>query len=338
MKKVMSVTVLSLLVVSAFLFFTSQAFADTYNWRLQSVWRTPATQDGLNLFAENVKKATNGKVNIKVYAANELVKIKGTFGAVQSGAIEMGCSAGPYVARVVPEGNVEFGLPFSWRTWEEAWEAWTKYGLGKKIGEAYAEKGIHLITIQPASEYVLMCTKPVNRVEDLKGLKIRTVGLTAKIYQALGASPTSIPGAEQYVALQRGTVDGTIYPVFVLDAYKLKEVVKYVVLPSIISPPTTNIFMNMKLWKSLPPDIQAGITEACSKHQAAMDMRYHEEGEAAVEGFIKSGVGTKIVLPDAEVKKLRKAAFQEWDKLGAKSPRIKELIDSMKKFMEDKGI
>jgi TRAP-type C4-dicarboxylate transport system substrate-binding protein len=314
------------------------ASCETYNWKLQSVWRTPATQDGLKLFAENLKKESNGKINVKVYAANELVKIRGTFGAVQSGAVEMACSAGPYNARMVPEGNVEFGLPFSWRSWAEAWEAWTKYGLQEKIREAYAEKGIRLITIQPAAEYVLMSTKPVYKVADLKGMKIRVVGVTAKVYQALGASPTSIPGAEQYVALQRGTVDGTIYPVFVLDAYKLKEVIKYVVLPSIISPPTTEIYMNLDLWKGLPKELKDAIERASSQHQGVMDNRYLKEGYVAVGSFVMRGIGETIVLPDAEVKKIRKAAFSQWDKLGEKSARMKALVDAMKKFCADKGI
>jgi TRAP-type C4-dicarboxylate transport system substrate-binding protein len=329
---------LSVILVILMAFTLQSTFGETYNWRLQSVWRTPATQDGLKLFAENVKKETKGKINIKVYAANELVKIRGTFGAVQSGAVEMACSAGPYNARVVPEGNVEFGLPFSWRNWGEAWEAWTKYGLQEKIREAYAEKGVHLITIQPAAEYCLMSTKPVRKVEDLKGMKIRVVGLTAKTYQALGAAPTTIPGAEQYVALQRGTVDGTIYPVFVLDAYKLKEVIKYVILPSIISPPTTEIYMNLDLWKGLSQELKDAVMRASTQHQAYMDKRYLEEGWKAVGSFVMKGIGETIVLPDSEVKKIRKAAFAEWDKLGAKSPRLKELVKSMKKFMADKGI
>jgi hypothetical protein len=51
-----------------------------------------------------------------------------------------------------------------------------------------------------------------------------------------------------------------------------------------------------------------------------------------------TGIGDVIRLPEEEVKKIRKVAFAEWDKLGAKSDRCKELVDSMKKFMADKGI
>jgi len=337
---IVSGAVAILAAISIFLAFTPQkAMAQqTFNWRLQSVWRTPATQDGLKLFAENVGKATNGRVKIKVYAANELVKIKATRGAVQSGAIEMACEAGAYIQRVIPEADVEFGLPFSWRNWNEAWEAWTKYGLQEKLREAYAEKGLYIITIQPAAEYALMTTKPVRTAGDLKGLKIRTWGTTAKILKTLGAAPTMIPGAEQYVALQRGTVDGTVYPVFVLDAYKLKEVIRYVILPSIISPPTTEIYINLKVWEGLSPDLQKAINEAATQHQATMDKRYLEEGYMAVGRFVMTGLGEAIVLPESEVKKIRKAALAEWDELAAKSPRCKELVDVMKRFMADKGI
>lgn len=319
-------------------FFQQTANAQTFKWKLQSAWLTPATQDGLRLFAENVKKATKGKVDIKVYDANQLVKIMSIPQAVQSGAIEMGCSTGPYLARIMPEGNVEFGLPFSWRSWGEAWEVWTKYGMREKIREAYAEKGMHCLTIQPAAEYALMSTKPVYKVEDYKGLKLRVHGLTATLLQKFGAAPTSIPGAEQYVALQRGTVDGTVYPVFVLDAYKLKEVIKYVVLPSMISPPTTDLFVSLKAWNSLPPDLRQTIESVSGDHQAYMDKRYLEEGYLAVGRFVMRGIGETIVLPEAEVKKLRKVAFEVWDELGSKSERLKALVDIVKKFMADKGI
>ncbi len=321
------------------LVFGSRAMAaDTYDWKLQSVWRTPVTQDGLRLFAENVKKASKGKINIKVYSANELVKIRATFNAVQSGGIQMGCSVGVYNARMVPEAIVETGLPFGWSNWEEAWKAWTQYGIRDKVREAYAEKGVRLITVMPTAENCLMTTKPVRKVEDFKGMKIRTVGLTANIFKKLGASPTSIPGAEQYVALQRGTVSGTIFPVFVLDAYKLNEVIKYVVLPSVMSPPLMDIFMNLDLWNSLPPDMQKAIDDASTGHQEIMNKKYLNQGYSALGKFVMQGIGEAIVLPDGEVKKIRKIAFEEWDKLGAKSPRLNALVKTMKQFMKDKGV
>jgi TRAP-type C4-dicarboxylate transport system substrate-binding protein len=318
--------------------FTPQnAVAKTYRWRMQSVWATKLTQRYLETFAKNVKKATDGQMNIKVYQANQLVKIKATREAVQTGAIEMACEAGPYVGRVIPEANVEFGLPFSYRSWPEAWELWTEYGLREKIQEAYVEKGLYNLTIQPAGEYALMTTKPINKLEDLKGMKIRTWGPTAQILKKLGASPTMVPGAEQYMALKRGTVDGTVYPIHVLDSYKLKEVLRFVIRPSVINPPTTEIYINLKMWNDLPADLKKKIIEASSLHLADWQADSVKDGEIAVENLKKLG-GKELTLPDSEVRKLRKVAFEVWDELGKKTPRTKECVEIVKKFMKDKGL
>lgn len=307
-----------------------------YDLKLQSVWKTPSTNKAVEEFAENVKKATNGKVKITVYSSDELVKTKGVFSALQSGAVDMACSAGAY-NRSVPEAVVEFGLPFSWNSFDEMMEAWNDYGVSDIVKEAYAEQGVHLLTIQPASKYVLMSKKPVNNVEDFKGMKIRAVGLVANIVQSLGAAPSNIPGAEQYVALQRGTVDATVFPSFVLDAYKLREVVEYVVLPTFIAPPTTNLMINLELWNSFPAEIREQITSASTEHIAAMDKTYDEADAKALKNFVDEHNGKVITLPEAEVAKMRTVAYTEWDKLGTKSPRLGKLVDIMKKFAKDKG-
>lgn len=325
--------------LALFTFLVGDAGAQkTYEWKLQSAWLTPITQDGLRTFAENVKNATNGRVNIKVYQANELVKIQAIRESVQSGAIELACEAGAYASGVIPEADVEFGLPFGWRTWDECWEAFTKYGLMDKVREAYAEKGLYYITVMPAGEYCLMSTKPVRKAEDLKGLKIRSWGLLSNILTSFGAAPATIPGSEQYMALQRGTVDATVYPVFVLDAMKIREVVKYVIQPSFISPPTINLYMNLDLWKGLPQEIKDAITKVSSVHQADMQKKYKAEGETAIENFKKGGFGEVIDLPEAEVKKLREASVKHWEEWAAKSPRLKVMVEAMKKLMADKGL
>jgi len=326
------------LVSSIFWTFTCQtAGAKTYRWRLQSVWATTLTQGYLQKFADSAKELTNGQMNIKVYSANQLVKIRATREAVQTGAIEIASEAGPYLARIIPEAEVEFGLPFSYRTFAEARELWTKYGLREKVREAYAEKGLFLLTINPAGEYALMTTKPVNKLEDLKGMKIRTWSITARILKRFGASPTMVPGAEQYTALMRGTVDGTVYPIHVLDSYKLKEVIKYVIKPSVISPPMSNIYVNLEAWKSLPADLQKKVIKASVLHAKDWQRDSVNDGAKAVENLKKLG-GNVLTLPDSEVAKLRKVVFEEWDKLGEKSPRTKECVDIVKKFMKDKGM
>ena len=82
---------------------------------------------------------------------------------------------------------------------------------------------------------------------------------------------------------------------------------------------------NVSLVSSYP-----GVRRALSKQQRRIGLR----GEVVMVG---RDIGT-VVLPEAEVKKIRKIAFAEWDKVGAKSPRLKELVGNMRKFMADKGM
>ena len=331
-------TICLLIVILLALLAAPQAMAKTFNWRLQSVWTTKTTTKYLNEFAENVKKATDGQVLIKVYTANQLVKVKSTLGAVQSGAIEMACGSGLYNASIIPEGNIEAGLPFSWRNWSELSELWSKYGLREKVREAYAEKGLFFLALQSAGDYTIMTTKPVRKVKDFDGLKIRTYGLVANILKRYGVAPVAIPGAEQYIALQRGTADGTVFPAFVLDAYKLREVIKYVILPSVIDPPTTNIYVNMKAWQSLGPDLQEKIESVAQLHTVAYDRELKQAmRDPAIENFKKQG-GEVITLPESEIAKLRQAAYEEWEILGQTNPRMKEMIQIVYQYMEDKGL
>lgn len=315
----------------------SQAHAKTFRWRLQSVWSTKTTTKYLKRFADNVKKATDGQVLIKVYTANQLVKIKSTLGAVQKGAVEMGCGSGFYNATIIPEGNIEGGLPYAWRNFAELWQVWSMYGMRELVREAYAEKGLFHLTLQSAGDYTIMTTKPVHKLEDFAGMKIRTWGSPAKVLKQFGASPTMIPGAEQYIALQRGTIDGTVYPAFVLDVYKLREVVKYVIVPSIIDPPTTNIYVNMKAWQSLPEDLQHKIEQVAQLHTVAYSRDLLALREKAIENLKKQG-GKVLVLPDSELQKLRQAAFDEWEVLAEKNPRSRKMIDIMNRFIADKGL
>lgn len=69
-----------------------------------------------------------------------------------------------------------------------------------------------------------------------------------------------------------------------------------------------------------------------------MQKRYLEEGYTAVGRFIMAGYGDVVRLPEAEVAKIRRIAFEAWDQLGQKGPRCKELVENMKKFMADKGV
>ena len=106
-----------------------------------------------------------------------------------------------------------------------------------------------------------LAKKQVKVMEDLAGLKIRaaTPMLTTMV-KALGATPVSIPAPDTYTALERGTVDGTIFPWEAISSFKLAEVLRHHVVVGLYVAPLFT-FMNQKKYDSLPPDLKKVIDD-----------------------------------------------------------------------------
>ncbi|MGB9617486.1 MAG: TRAP transporter substrate-binding protein, partial [Desulfomonilaceae bacterium] len=104
--------------------------------------------------------------------------------------------------------------------------------------------------------------KPVEKLEDLQGMKIRCTGSTANIATALGATPVAMPQNETYDALQKGVADGLLSPIETLKGWRFAEVVKYTT-ENFGSAYTIAFFvaMNKKKWESLPKETQKIIED-----------------------------------------------------------------------------
>jgi TRAP-type mannitol/chloroaromatic compound transport system substrate-binding protein len=306
-------------------------------WKLQCYFQSKASMAYMNEFIDRVKEKSNGKLLIKGYSANQLVKTMGVLDAVSKGAVEIGWGTGIYHKGKIPEAGIEFGLDFSWETWPEQKELFYEWGLMEKVREAYADYGIYFLSPHPAGPYLLMTKNRIEGIADLKGLKLRGTGMEANILHALGASVISMPGSEQYMALQRGTVDGTVYVGLALEMLKLNEVVNYVYYPAFIKP-TTDIYVNLKDWNSLTPDLQKVLQESMEGMLDKMNEGYDaQDALGLMRSLVDGSVRGAIRFPDDDVAKMRAAAMVEWDKVAAKSPRCKEMVDMVKNWMKEKG-
>jgi TRAP-type mannitol/chloroaromatic compound transport system substrate-binding protein len=328
-----------------FLFFTLGMFtlvtqssgADVITWQCQSYYTTKTVEKQRNAFAHKVKEKSNGRLDIKTYPANQLVKTMAVLDAVSKGALEMGWGAGIYHRGKIPEAALEFGLPLSWQTWEEQKELFYERGIIDKVRKAYAENGIYYLSPLPAGYYILMTKSRLDSLADLKGLKIRAAGVEGKILSSFGATMVSIPGSEQYMALQRGTIDGTVHVALALIGHKLNEVVDYVYYPP-FHKVCMDIFINQKAWNSLTPDLQKAVQESIEELHDDWNRTYDEEDALGLmRCLIDGSLKAVIYFPDEDVAKLRRAAMLEWDKLAAKNERCKEMVEIYKQFMRDKG-
>lgn len=287
-------------------------------------------------FAERVEALTNGEVTVKVFWPGQLVKTKEAFESVRVGMIDGYSGSMLYFAGIIPEVNCEW-LPFGWRTPKEASEVYEKYGWLELMREATEQHGIRYIAPIAVASMGLITKSPVRTVDDLKGMKIRAVGMEAKIIAALGGSSVSISGAEQYMALKQGIVDGTDYPFYTIGKYKFYEVCDYITRPALHTPGMVEIIMNEDSYASLSEAQQKAVDQAgWDAFQRTVELNEKWDQEA-YDTCKEKDVEIIDLTPEA-LDEFRARVYPLWDEVAEKSDISKRLVEKLKEFLGDKGV
>lgn len=234
-------------------------------------------------FARQVKTRTDGAIEIQVYGSSTLGNDNTVISGVRGGTIDLTTSGTPYYTGMVGRMNV-LDLPFIFANVEHAYKV-LDGPIGRGLldeleshnlkGLAYWEVGLRSLSNS---------RRPVLAPADIKGLKIRTTPNPAhiKAFQLLGATPTPMPLAEVFPALESKTVDGQENPVNIVRNNKLYEVQKYMSLTrhAYTGMP---VVMNKKKFDRLPPGQQQALLEAAlaaGAYQRAL-IRQNEAGDLA---------------------------------------------------------
>jgi TRAP-type C4-dicarboxylate transport system substrate-binding protein len=167
-------------------------------------------------------------------------------------------------------------------------------------------------------------TRRPNKLEDIKGMKIRSTGLSAKIVAAIGGAPVAMPVSEAYDALSRGVVDGSLAPMEALAGWRWGEVVKFSVeSPSFGYTSTFVVVMNKEKWNALPPDIQKIIKEVNEEWIEKTGKNWDAIENAGRDFTLK--LGNKIIsLSKEESERIAKA--------------VQPLFDEYLKNMKERGL
>lgn len=185
----------------------------------------PATHKNTLLaqdWAKEIGTRTGGKVKITVFPGGTLTKAEVCYDGVEKGISDIGMSVLGYTRGKFPLSEV-LDLPLGVRNGAAA------TAMANAFYQKFAPKefgSVKIMYLHAHGPGFLHTKKPVKTLEDLKGLKVRCTGLSAKIVTALGGTPVAMPMGETYDALSRGVVDGSMSPVESLEGWRWGEVVK----------------------------------------------------------------------------------------------------------------
>ena len=161
-------------------------------------------------------------------------------------------------------------------------------------------KVMYLMAVGPGFLY---SRKPVNSLDDIKGMRIRAMGPTADCLKKLGATPIAMTMPEVYEALSKGVLDGQIAPPEVLQAWRQAEVTKYIVAVPPVYASIQYSIMNLDKWNSLPKEIQQAIDKVNEGFYLKAGQIWDSYQKQAIEFGVKKH-GMKIIrLSEEENKK-----------------------------------
>jgi TRAP-type C4-dicarboxylate transport system substrate-binding protein len=271
-------------------------------------------------FCDEVKKRTNGQVEITYYPGGTLLNPVKMYDGVITGIADMGLSHIQYTRGRFPVMEVfdlPLGFPSGWVDTQVATDFFNKY-------KPKEWDDVHVLYVSPCGPLVLeTASKPVKTLEDLKGLKIRAVGQMSDVIKALGGLPVPLQMPDVYDSLRRGVIEGVTVDLSTLKYWKFAEVIKYVTADWQLGTGITFYWvMNKNKWNALPPAIQKIFTEVASETREKQALLWDQMDIEGRELFT-SGGGQMIYLSDAEVAKWMKA--------------VEPVIGEYKKSMVSKG-
>jgi TRAP-type mannitol/chloroaromatic compound transport system substrate-binding protein len=317
------------------------AGADTkvYRWKMITTW--PKNLPGLGTAPENLAKKlramSNGRLDIRVYGAGELVGALEVFDAVSQGTAQMGHGAAYYWRGKIPAAAFFATVPFGMNAQEM--NGWLHYGGGLELWrELYAP--FNLVPFAAGNSGVQMAgwfNKEINSVDDLQGLKMRIPGLGGEVLARAGGTPVVLPGGEIFTALQTGVIDATEWVGPYNDlAFSLHTAAKYYYYPGWQEPgPTLEAMVNKEAWDSLPEDLQAMIEVATRAINDDMLSEFTARNNAAlVTLFEEHGVQLRR-LPDDVLLKLKAISKEVVAEAGEENELAGRIHDSYTNFQSD---
>lgn len=278
---------------------------------------------GAKKFAEIVAQKSGGKMQVKLFAGGQLGGDVQTVSALQGGTIDLTVLNSGILQSQAKEFAI-LDLPFLFNNYKEA-DAVVDGKTGKQLADKLRAKGlVGLGYWDLGFRNVTNSKRPITKLEDFSGLKIRVIQSPIYIdtFSALGANPVPMPFPEVYTALEQKTVDGQENPFTTIEGNKFQEVQKYLSLTGHVYTPAY-LIVGSKKWATFPADVRK-ILEDTAKELQSFVYATAEKDENELLAKIKAA-GVQVNEADkAAFVRASKAVYEEF---GNEVKGSKELID-----------
>jgi len=306
-------------------------------WNIASAFPKAAPGVGTNVtrFAELVGLMSDGRMELTVYGAGELVPPFGVEDAVQQGNVPVGHGPTYYAAGKNPALHWYTGVPFGMTSTELF--AWIKWGGGQEIWDTiYAQRNLKPFYCGNSNTQSGGWFK--NRIEsldDLKGLNMRIAGLGGETFRKLGVNAVLLPPTEIFQSLQSGAIDAAEWVGPMLDqAFGLQRITNLCYVPAYTEPGAgvATVF-NSDAWAELTPDLQA-ICEGAS-YAAALEMQAQFDyfNAQSMQSLKDEGVEF-LNFPEDVVTAMRSAWEEVKEELKSQSADVATVLESYDPFLQ----
>lgn len=241
-------------------------------------------------WAEQLKKRTNGKVEVKTYPGGTLLGARDMYDGVTKGVADIGLGSPSYDPGRFPlTAGISMPLDFPNATVasQTLWAVTKEF----KPKEYDGFKVIAMFTTEPG---YIQSRNPVRNLAELQGMKLRAAGTGVPVLKALGAAPVGMAMPEVPQAVQTRVIDGTMTSREVLKDFKLAELLKYVTdYPTVVV--TFAAVMDNKRWEALPPDVKKVIDELAEEMPIWTGKYHDQENVDAALAWAKKDHGLQVL-------------------------------------------
>jgi len=314
------------------------AQSDKRRWRMVTSWpkRLPGPGMSAERVAERIGALSGGRLEVAVSAAGEVVPAFEVLDAVGSGVAEMGHTAAFYWQGKEPAAAFFTTVPFGLTPNEHV--AWIDAGGGQALwDELYAPFGVK--PFMGGNTGVCMggwFRREIKSASDVKGLKIRSLGLGGEVYRRLGAIPQTTAPGEILVALQSGVIDGAEFVGPGSDiALGLFRFAPFYYGPGFNKPNGTGeCIVSLKAYETLDAELKAIVQHACAAEAAfALAEMERLNIEALATLTTRDNAQLRTFPPDL-VAAARATAKDVLGELAGKSGNARKVHDSYMAFRD----